>query len=147
MSATTSRVSPKGDTRRLLYFLKRDRVKSRIYGMPAEMAKEEGHRALDRVLAAGGMPKSLSTELRWFVGDVAAALAAGQGESLAFDLEGILAKWEHLGLEPNTMHLLLRIVCQDVGGIELPQPVERAQHRVRPARPAPKPKEADDGQA
>jgi len=61
-------------------------------------------------------------ELRWLVDDVARALCAGQGEELAFELDGVLGKWLGFELEPNTVQLLLRILLREVAGIEVPTP-------------------------
>jgi hypothetical protein len=59
-------------------------------------------------------------ELRWMVEDVARALVAGQGDVLAFALDGVMAKWMRFDPEPNTVQLLLRIVLREVAGIAVP---------------------------
>ena len=68
------------ETRLLLNYVRRARPDNRLYGLSAEAAKSRAHEVMDRVLQSSGLSRLLSTELRWFVEDVAKAEAPGKPE-------------------------------------------------------------------
>ena len=109
------------ETRALLEYVRRVRPANRAYGLPAEVAISQAHKTVDRVVASSGLAHVIVDELRWMVDDVARALCCGQGEELAFELDGVLGKWLRFDLEPNTVQLLLRILLREVAGIEVPE--------------------------
>jgi hypothetical protein len=106
------------ETRRLFEYVRRGRSANRAFGLAVEVAQAQAHAVADRIIEASGLVRNQKNQLRWFVEDVAQALASAQGEALVFDLQGVLRKWLDLGLERNTIMLLLRIVCGEVGGIQ-----------------------------
>ena len=108
------------ETLALLDHIRRAGPANRAYGLAAEVAKSQAHAAVDRFVEASGMAHVRVCELRWFIEDVAKSLCSGQGEMLAYELEGVLGKWLGLNLEPRTVQLLLRILLREVAGIEPP---------------------------
>jgi hypothetical protein len=106
------------ETRALLEYVRRVRPANRAYGLPAEVAKAQAHAVVDRIVQSSGLAHVIVDELRWMVDDVARALCSGQGEELAFELDGVLGKWLRFDLEPNTVQLLLRILLREVAGIQ-----------------------------
>lgn len=120
------------ETRALLEYVRRVRPANRAYGLPAEVAVIQAHSTVDRIVASSGLQHVIVDELRWMVDDVARALVAGQGEVLAFELDGVLGKWLGFDLEPNTVQLLLRILLREVAGIEVPTPDNAESRNQKP---------------
>jgi len=89
---------------------------------------------------SSGLQHVIVDELRWLVDDVARAFVTGQGEVLAFELDGVLGKWLGFDLEPNTVQLLLRILLREVAGITIPD--GEANRQGRQDRQGPEPEKA-----
>ena len=121
MAVKTVRKGLNRETRALLEYIRRMEPVNTAYGLPAQVAISKAHMAVDRIINASGIEHSMVEELRWMVEDVARALVAGQGEVLAFALDGVMAKWMRFDPEPNTVQLLLRIVLREVAGIDAPR--------------------------
>ncbi|GEM_PF-2101331 len=117
------------ETRALLEYVRRVRPANKAYGLPAEVVKAQAHAVVDRIVASSGLAHVIVDELRWMVDDVARALCSGQGEELAFELDGVLGKWLGFDLEPNTVQLLLRILMREVAGISVPEPQPKSEGR------------------
>ena len=123
------------ETRRLLAELCRAGKENRVFGMDPALVKQQAHACIDHVLERAGVGRVLAGEFRWYVDDVAAALCTDQGEALRFELDGVLAKWLGLSLEPNTLQLVLRILVRELAGTEVE--AENEKPRRTRARPAP----------
>jgi hypothetical protein len=121
MAVNTHRIGLNRETRALLEHIRRVRPANRVYGLPVEVAKAQAHAVVDRIVKSSGLKHVMVDELRWFIEDVAKALCFGQGEELAFELDGVLGKWLGFDLEPNTVQLLLRILLREVAGISVPE--------------------------
>lgn len=121
------------ETRALLEYVRRVRPVNRAYGLSAEVVKAQAHAAVDRIVQSSGLKHVIVDELRWFIEDVAQALCFGQGEELAFELDGVLGKWLGFDLEPNTVQLLLRILLREVAGIVVTEEQTKAEVRSQKA--------------
>ncbi len=109
------------ETLALLGYIRRARPVNLAHGLSTQVAIAKAHMTVDRILKAAGIEHSVAEGLRWMVEDVARALCDGEGEVLAFELNGVLAKWLRYDLEPNSTQLLLRVVLKDVAGISVPE--------------------------
>ncbi len=120
------------ETQQLLDYIRRQRKESRVFGIPADEAKQRAHEQMDHILDCCGLKRLRLCELKWFVSGVAAALASTRGEFLAIALEGQLNQAWVTGLEPNTIQLIARELCDQLGGI-VPEEQPKAEVRMQSA--------------
>lgn len=117
-------------TRRLFECLRKEKPANRAFGLPVEVAQALAVAVVARIAESSGLARVLKHELRWFAEDVGRALSSGRDEDLAFELEGVLRKWLDMGLEKNTVQLLMRILCREMAGLAVENKSE-----VRDQRP------------
>ena len=127
MAVTTNRTGLNQETRTLLEYIRKASPANRVCGSPVQVVKAQAHAVLDRVVNSCGLDHSVVDELRWFMEDVAQALCFGQGELLAFELDGVMHKWLSYSLEPNTVQLLLRVLLHELAGIVVPAEPAKAE--------------------
>jgi len=119
MHKTPNRDRLNPDTCRLLALVKKPGTVNRAYQSEPEVTRAQVHAAVDGMVRAAGVDLVSRNEMGWFEDDLARALVSGRGLALAFELNGLLLRWQSLGLEANTIQLITRIVLDQVAGISL----------------------------
>ena len=90
------------------------KVTTSLLGLGVEEANAKIRDVVEPLLAGAALPMVVMNQYRWFLQEMARQLRTRSGGELAFHAELILRKWQTLGLEPNTMQLLLSEVWQRV---------------------------------
>jgi len=132
MAGKRPRFEPGRETRRLVAWVERNCIQARVYGADPDAVALKAQRVVGKVLRGARLGRAMENELGWFAADIGRALCYARGAGLAFELRQLLSRWLRLGLERRTVELLLRMVLEEVGGLEIgPEPVPGAAGEKR----------------
>jgi len=97
-----------------------------VYGFERGRCLQVFKDLTEPMIVGSGLVLLRVNQYRWFIRDLAELFRRKAGLDLAYCIEGTLRKWFELGLEPNTMQLLLREAFSRLKQMDEPGPSPRS---------------------